>query len=438
MARPDPYRAFRFVDRVRRHRGGRLPVGRRARARDQGRALPRRRGQRLRAPARRQDDLSGAGAEARSRRPRAVGLAPGRHRRARSSGETISVILLDDARRRGLAVDLRRRLPGQMDRRRARRAVRAVATEAIEFVHRGITAAGMMIGRLPVQPLPMGRHSGRQPHAEVRHRRAGSVTGRSPWCSADPRARGPRRRGLPPSRPSRLSVHFAVLLHWAERLRLVVQQAAAPAPLPPIALRLLTRGPIEPAERMTAPRPDPPGDPPRLATPRPDGGRAGRRWGSRRDGPNGGPAGPHPRTRAAPGCDRPRRRTRAGSAALDRPDAGALREAGAGGAADRRLGRVMAGAGKRHGPTGTDARGAPRRTAARPGLRRAWPPRPRHRRSAVSSPPPAPVPEPARRPDTARRRPGRPRLAADIAGTAVGRRAARPGSDQRGPARSRG
>ena len=81
MARRDPYRAFRFRIEIQGLvQGGFRSVGGMERQTDD-RALPRGRGQRLRAPAGRPDDLPAAHPEAGPRRDHAVGLAPGRDRR---------------------------------------------------------------------------------------------------------------------------------------------------------------------------------------------------------------------------------------------------------------------------------------------------------------------------------------------------------------------
>ncbi|WP_222271531.1 hypothetical protein [Modestobacter marinus] len=211
-------------------------------------------------------------------------------------------------------------------------------------------------------------------------------------------------------------MHFAVLLHWADRLRLIVQQAVAPAPLPPIAPRLLTRGPVEPAARTTAPRPDPPGS--LLAWPRP--------------APMEGAPGV---AGAAAAMDRTvirlvrilehvlRRASIAPVAArvpalppalapmrwyIEKPAAVAPLTVGRAGpwqARPRGTGRPQPMRPERvAGPPLVRASAAPAASATAPPVR--------GQRAATDL-----RPEPARRPDTARRRPGRPRPAADVAGT---------------------
>lgn len=122
----------------------------------------------------------------------------------------------------------------------------------------------MMLGRLPVRPLPMRRRPAPDRPADAARVRFGLrplslVFRRPPTAQAPPPpAAGPALE---------VSLHFAVLLHWADRLRSVVQRAVAPAPLSPIALRLPS--PPRPAQAPLppAPRPDPVGL--RLAGPHP-------------------------------------------------------------------------------------------------------------------------------------------------------------------------
>lgn len=118
-------------------------------------------------------------------------------------------------------------------------------------------------GHLPDRPRPMGRRraagmraggTASQPTAvhrsPLRHRPLHLVF-RLPATS--PTTPPPR---APAAAPIELSVHFAVRVSWAERLRTVVRQAGV-APLPPLVPRLLARHEIAPAQAAVPAVPTP-------------------------------------------------------------------------------------------------------------------------------------------------------------------------------------
>ncbi|OLT00504.1 hypothetical protein BJF90_34910 [Pseudonocardia sp. CNS-004] len=227
-----------------------------------------------------------------------------------------------------------------------------------------------MIGRLPVRPHPMRRGHAPDRRADAARIRFGLrplslVFRRPPTAQAPPPVAGSSIE---------VSVHFAVLLHRADRLRAVVQRAAAPVALSPIALRLPS--PPRPAQAplMPAPRPDPVG----LRLAGPDAGPAERGLGVIRT-----------------------------TSIVDKTVIRIVR------LIERTLRRADAVA----------VVGPPRST--RPGLAAA------PARAATPAPPAAMLPlhrrpdgadlgpDPARRPDRTRRGPGRPRPGADLADTSV-------------------
>jgi hypothetical protein len=103
----------------------------------------------------------------------------------------------------------------------------------------------MMFGRLPSRPVPMGRRrSGPRPSGRGR-RASGSPLGYRPLFLVFRRpTTAPAPRGTPVAdrAPIQLSVHFAVTLESAERLKEIVEQAASLV-VPQLALRLLARIP---------------------------------------------------------------------------------------------------------------------------------------------------------------------------------------------------
>ena len=139
---------------------------------------------------------------------------------------------------------------------------------------RRTTRSVARFGRLAPRPRPMDRlrmtdrgdGAPTPRHGRLRHR-ALHLVFRLPPCAPTPPPVQVVRGG-----PIELSVHFAVRLYWAERLRTVVQKAGV-SPPPTTAPRVLThhdRAPATAARHLTAPPARVAAQPPRTGAPRRD------------------------------------------------------------------------------------------------------------------------------------------------------------------------